>query len=121
MLWRDGAIVPGTTAPLDLTGPQAKAIRALLAVRDPEAPVITDRKGNPEADADLRDVAKVRGWEMYDFRTARKAAKYGASTALVVGAAGAASADADAAHGPRRRSAGHAASCVARIATSTGR
>ena len=43
-------------------------------------------------DADLRDVAKVRGWEMYDFRTARKAAKYGASTALVVGAAGAAGA-----------------------------
>ncbi len=45
-------------------------------------------------DADLRDVAKVRGWEMYDFRTARKAAKYGASTALVVGAAGAAGAGA---------------------------
>ncbi|MGV9825879.1 MULTISPECIES: HAD family hydrolase [unclassified Gordonia (in: high G+C Gram-positive bacteria)] len=38
-------------------------------------------------DADLKEVAKVRGWEMYDFRTARKAAKYGASTALVVGAA----------------------------------
>ena len=45
-------------------------------------------------DADLREVAKVRGWEMYDFRTARKAAKYGASTALVVGAAGAAGAGA---------------------------
>lgn len=39
-------------------------------------------------DADLREVAKVRGWEMYDFRTARKAAKYGVSTALIVGAAG---------------------------------
>lgn len=39
-------------------------------------------------DADLRDVAKVRGWEMYDFRTARKAAKYGASSALILGAAG---------------------------------
>ncbi|RPA65606.1 HAD-IB family hydrolase [Gordonia oryzae] len=39
-------------------------------------------------DADLRDVAKVRGWEMYDFRTARKAAKYGAGTALALGAAG---------------------------------
>ncbi|GAB06070.1 HAD-IB family hydrolase [Gordonia amarae] len=39
-------------------------------------------------DSDLRDVAKVRGWEMYDFRTARKAAKYGATTALAVGAAG---------------------------------
>lgn len=41
------------------------------------------------ADADLKEVAKVRGWEMYDFRTARKAAKYGAGTALLVGAAGA--------------------------------
>ncbi|MCR5977759.1 HAD-IB family hydrolase [Gordonia jinghuaiqii] len=39
-------------------------------------------------DPDLRDVAKVRGWEMYDFRTARKAAKYGAGTAIVLGAAG---------------------------------
>ncbi|MGW9264831.1 HAD family hydrolase [Gordonia terrae] len=39
-------------------------------------------------DTDLRDVAKVRGWEMYDFRTARKAAKYGAGTAIVLGAAG---------------------------------
>lgn len=39
-------------------------------------------------DSDLRDVAKVRGWEMYDFRTARKAAKYSATTALAVGAAG---------------------------------
>ncbi|MDL9936113.1 HAD-IB family hydrolase [Gordonia sp. ABSL1-1] len=38
-------------------------------------------------DADLRDVAKVRDWEMYDFRTARKAAKYGAGTALALGAA----------------------------------
>lgn len=37
-------------------------------------------------DSDLRDVAKVRGWESYDFRTARKAAKYGAGTAMVVGA-----------------------------------
>ncbi|MEE3853469.1 HAD-IB family hydrolase [Gordonia sp. LSe1-13] len=45
-------------------------------------------------DADLRDVAKVRGWEIYDFRTARKAAKYGATTALVLGAAGAGAATA---------------------------
>ncbi|MFT4044912.1 MAG: HAD-IB family hydrolase [Gordonia sp. (in: high G+C Gram-positive bacteria)] len=43
-------------------------------------------------DADLKEVAKVRGWEIYDFRTARKAAKYGASTALAVGAAGGAAA-----------------------------
>jgi hypothetical protein len=39
-------------------------------------------------DTDLRDVAQVRGGEMYDFRTARKAAKYGAGTAIVLGAAG---------------------------------
>lgn len=38
-------------------------------------------------DADLRDVANVRGWEMYDFRTARKAVKYGVESALVIGAA----------------------------------
>lgn len=38
-------------------------------------------------DSDLRDVAKLRGWESYDFRTARKAAKYGVGTAMVLGAA----------------------------------
>ena len=32
-----------------------KAVWDALAVRDPEAPVITDRKGNPEPDPDLRD------------------------------------------------------------------
>ncbi|NMO03898.1 HAD-IB family hydrolase [Gordonia sp. TBRC 11910] len=41
-------------------------------------------------DSDLKDVAKVRGWEIYDFRTARKAAKYSLRTAIVLGAAGAA-------------------------------
>nr|WP_245549783.1 HAD-IB family hydrolase [Gordonia effusa] len=41
-------------------------------------------------DSDLKDVAKVRGWEVYDFRTARKAAKYGVRSAVVLGAAGAA-------------------------------
>jgi len=43
----------------DLTGPQVKAIRAALAVRDAGAPVITDRKGNPEPDAELRDAENV--------------------------------------------------------------
>ncbi len=38
-------------------------------------------------DSDLRDVAKIRGWESYDFRTARKAAKFGVGTAMVLGAA----------------------------------
>ncbi|SIR67843.1 HAD family hydrolase [Williamsia sterculiae] len=39
-------------------------------------------------DADLREVAKVRGWEVRDYRTARKAAKIGVPTAVVLGAAG---------------------------------
>ena len=43
-------------------------------------------------DADLREIARVRGWEQYDFRTARKAAKYGVQTAMVLGAAGGAAA-----------------------------
>ncbi|MFZ2510696.1 MAG: HAD-IB family hydrolase [Gordonia sp. (in: high G+C Gram-positive bacteria)] len=38
-------------------------------------------------DSDLRDVARIRGWESYDFRTARKAAKYGVGTAMLLGAA----------------------------------
>jgi len=36
-----------------------KALWDLLAVRDPEAPVITNRKGEPESDADLRDNENV--------------------------------------------------------------
>ena len=36
-----------------------KAILAALAVRDEEAPVITDRKGNPEPDPELRDNENV--------------------------------------------------------------
>jgi HAD superfamily hydrolase (TIGR01490 family) len=39
-------------------------------------------------DADLRDVARVRGWEIRDYRTARKAAKIGVPTAVLLGAAG---------------------------------
>jgi HAD superfamily hydrolase (TIGR01490 family) len=39
-------------------------------------------------DADLREVAKNRGWEIRDFRTGRKAAKIGVPTALAVGVAG---------------------------------
>ena len=44
---------------LGLSAPVQKAIRAALAVRDDEAPVITDRKGNPEPDPDLRDSENV--------------------------------------------------------------
>ncbi|MFD7847959.1 HAD family hydrolase [Nocardia sp. NPDC059764] len=43
-------------------------------------------------DADLREVAKNRGWEVRDFRTGRKAAKVGVPTALALGAAGGAAA-----------------------------
>ncbi|MBD0324070.1 MAG: HAD-IB family hydrolase [Aldersonia sp.] len=39
-------------------------------------------------DSDLRELAKNRGWEIRDFRTARKAAKVGVPTALALGAAG---------------------------------
>jgi type I restriction enzyme M protein len=42
-----------------LTGPAQKAVWAALAVRDEEAPVITDRKGNPEPDPELRDNENV--------------------------------------------------------------
>ncbi len=39
-------------------------------------------------DADLREVAKNRGWEIRDFRTGRKAARIGVPTALAIGAVG---------------------------------
>jgi type I restriction enzyme M protein len=36
-----------------------KAVRDALAVRDPDAPVVTDRNGHPEPDPDLRDNENV--------------------------------------------------------------
>lgn len=39
-------------------------------------------------DSALRDVARKRGWEIRDFRTARKAARIGVPSALALGAAG---------------------------------
>jgi type I restriction enzyme M protein len=42
-----------------LAGPAQKAVWGALAVRDEEAPVITDRKGNPEPDSELRDNENV--------------------------------------------------------------
>ena len=36
-----------------------KAVWEAISVRDPEAPVIADRKGNPEADPDIRDNENV--------------------------------------------------------------
>ncbi|HVL80651.1 MAG TPA: class I SAM-dependent DNA methyltransferase [Actinomycetota bacterium] len=42
-----------------LTKPQQKAVWDALAVRDPDAPVITNRKGEPEPDPELRDQENV--------------------------------------------------------------
>ena len=39
-------------------------------------------------DADLRDLARERGWEIRDYRTARKAARIGVPSALALGAIG---------------------------------
>jgi type I restriction enzyme M protein len=49
----------GKLASLGVAGPALKAVLAGLAVRDEEAPVITDRRGNPEPDPDLRDNENV--------------------------------------------------------------
>ena len=51
-----GAVVLATG---DKPAALVKAVTAALAVRDPDAPVITDRKGNPESDPDLRDSENV--------------------------------------------------------------
>ena len=39
--------------------PLVNAVTAALAVRDPDAPVVTDRKGNPKPDPTLRDYENV--------------------------------------------------------------
>ena len=44
---------------LGLAGPTQKAVWSALAIHDERAPVITDRKGNPEPDPDLRDNENV--------------------------------------------------------------
>jgi len=40
--------------PFGLSAPQVKAVWTALAVTDPEAAAVTDKKGNPEPDPDLR-------------------------------------------------------------------
>jgi len=63
------AVVDPVLAAAGLTAPQRKAVWDALAVRDPDAPVVTDRKGRPEPDPDLRDQENVPlpavrvGWE----------------------------------------------------------
>ena len=47
------------TSELGLAAPAQKAIWAGLAVRDEDAPIITDRKGNPKLDPELRDNENV--------------------------------------------------------------
>jgi type I restriction enzyme M protein len=42
-------------AAIGLAGPSQKAVWSALGVRDEEAPVITNRKGSPEPDPELRD------------------------------------------------------------------
>jgi type I restriction enzyme M protein len=42
-----------------LAAPVKKAITAAFAVRDPEAPIVLDAKGQPEPDTDLRDTENV--------------------------------------------------------------
>ena len=44
---------------LGLTKPAQKAVWAALAVRDVDTPIITDRKGNPKPDPELRDNENV--------------------------------------------------------------
>jgi type I restriction enzyme M protein len=46
-------------AALSLPAAAEKAIQDALAIRDDNAPVMTDRKGNPEPDPDLRDNENV--------------------------------------------------------------
>jgi type I restriction enzyme M protein len=44
---------------LEVPAPVQKALWSALAIRDEEAPVISDRKGNPEPDPELRDNENV--------------------------------------------------------------
>ncbi len=59
----DRKLVARTLDPLlaagGLTTAQRKAVWADLAVRDPEAPVVTNNRGEPEPDPDLRDQENV--------------------------------------------------------------
>ena len=52
-------VLDGELAKLDLPRSVRKAIFSALAVRDEDAPVITDREGNPEPDPELRDQENV--------------------------------------------------------------
>ncbi len=49
----------GAVGVLELGASSQKALWSALAIRDEEAPIITDRKGNPEPDSELRDNENV--------------------------------------------------------------
>ncbi len=51
--------IDGIAKKCSLSVPQTKALWDALAVRDPDAPPVTDKKGNAEPDADLRDGENV--------------------------------------------------------------
>jgi type I restriction enzyme M protein len=59
----DRAVVVDKLTPaidgLGLTKPQTSALWDALAVSDPAAPLVTDKKGNPQPDPDLRDSESV--------------------------------------------------------------
>lgn len=58
--WKEFSIrLKQTTAPLELTASQLKALISGLAQRDGTAPLQTDAKGNPMPDSDLRDTENV--------------------------------------------------------------
>ena len=58
--WKDGVkVIDPLLQPLGLNTTQAKAIWEALAIRDPDAPPVTDKKGRPEPDPELRDGENV--------------------------------------------------------------
>jgi len=63
---------------LGITAAQAKAILAELAVRDPDAEPVTDKKGNPEPDTALRDTENIPLDEDIDTYIAREVLPFAA-------------------------------------------
>ena len=59
-----------------LSAPVAKELAKLAAVPDPDAPIITDRKGNPLPDPDLRDYENVPLGEDIDEHLEREVRPY---------------------------------------------
>jgi type I restriction enzyme M protein len=61
--------IAGDSLHVAVDGPVTKAVLSALGIRDEEAPPVTDRKGTPEPDPDLRDSENVPllavpvGWE----------------------------------------------------------